>query len=193
MINEQMMIAVPSAHNSGNTNVGSSALQLSQIKVDEDYCKKWNETMNDFVVLTKNGELISNSLYRVGGMGGKPDSKNYFMLLKYVEDYYSADIMRMSKSKDSKHLSGRWCIIDKNGIEKVVFESFKSPYLVNGSCIYSLDSKYYNIETGELYCYASTSMQSNEFLFLENRYDDDKSKRGVMKISKKTGIWELFG
>lgn len=192
MINEQMMIAVASAHNSGNTHVGSSALQLSQIKVDEDYCKKWNERMNDFVVLTKNGELISNSLYRVGGMGCKPDGRNYFMLLKYVEDYYSADIMRMSKSKDSKHLSGRWCIIDKNGIEKVVFESFKSPYLVNGSCIYSLDSKYYNIETGELYCYASTSMQSNEFLFLETRFDNDKSKCGVMKIDKKTGIWELF-
>lgn len=172
--------------------VDSSGLQLSQIKVDEDYCKKWNERMTDFVVLTKNGELISNSLYRVGGMGGKPDGKNYFMLLKYVEDYYSADIMRMSKSKDSKHLSGQWCIIDKNGIEKVVFESFKSPYLVKDSCIYSIDQTYYNIETGELYCKAYTQMSSSQYLFLSNEYDDDKSRRGVIKIDKKTGTWELF-
>jgi hypothetical protein len=35
-------------------------------------------------------------------------------------------------------------------------------------------------------------MQSKEFLFLENAYDDDKSRRGVMKIDKKSGTWELF-
>ena len=62
-------------------HVGSSALQLSNIQVNEEYCKKWNERMTDFVVLTKDGELVSNSLYRVGGMGGKPDGKNYFLLL----------------------------------------------------------------------------------------------------------------
>jgi len=185
------MIAVASAHNSGNTHVGSSALQLSHIQVDSEYCKKWNERMTDFVVLTKNGELVSNSLYRVGGMGGKPDGKNYFMLLKYVEDYYPKHITDHTKS-DPKHLSGRWCILDKNGIEKVVFDSFKSPYLVKESCIYSIDQTYYNIETGECYCKAYTSMQSKEFLFLENAYDDDKSRRGVMKINKQTGTWELF-
>jgi hypothetical protein len=172
--------------------VDSSALQLSSIQVDTEYCKKWNERMTDFVVLTKNGELVSNSLYRVGGMGCKPDGKNYFMLLKYVEDYYPADILKMSGNKDPKHLSGRWCIIDKNGIEKVVFESFKSPYLMNDSCIYSIDQNYYNIETGKHYCKAYTSMKSKDFLFLENAYDDDKSRRGVIKVCKKTGTWELF-
>ncbi len=173
--------------------VGSSALQLSHINVNEEYRKEWNERMSDFVVLTKNGELISKSLYRVGGMGGKPDGKNYFLLLKYVEAHYDKAWLKEIKSdSDPKRLEGRWCIIDKNGIEKVEFEQFKSPYLVKESCIYSIDQTYYNIETGECYCKAYTSMQSKEFLFLENAYDDDKSKRGVMKIDKQTGAWELF-
>lgn len=171
--------------------VNNMGLQLSPITVNEEYCKKWNERLTDFVCLTKNGELISNSLYRVGGLNtphlGKDD---YFMLLKYVEDFYSDDITKVKK--DKPHLDGRWCIIDKNGIEKKVFESFKSPYLTKDSCIYSINSDYYNIETGECYGYSSTSMVSEEFLFLDNRYNKDKTKRGVMKINKKDGSWELF-
>jgi len=174
-------------------SVGNSALQLSPIKVDSEYCKKWNERMTDFVVLTRNGELINNNLYRVGGLNNpNPAKDNYFMLIKYVEAFYSAEILRMSKTRDAKHLEGRWCIIDKNGVEKVEFEQFKHPYLVKDSCIYSIGSDYYNVETGEHYCNASTSMQSSNFLFLDNRFDSDKSNRGVFKICKKTGEYELF-
>lgn len=60
------------------------------------------------------------------------------------------------------------------------------------SCIYSIDSKYYNIETGEFYGSAHTSMTSKEFLFLENHYGDDKSKLGVMKINKENETWKLY-
>jgi hypothetical protein len=114
------------------------------------------------------------------------------MLLKYVEAYYPANIMQMSKSTDPKHLEGRWVIIDENGVEKVVFESFKHGWLVADSVIYSLDQKYYNIETGEFYCQSFTSMSSDEYLFLNNEFDKDESKRGVMKINKKDGTFELF-
>ncbi len=167
-------------------------LQLSKITLREDYCKEWNENMHDFVVLTKNEQLINKSIYRVGGLGSKPDGKNYFMLLKYVEAYYPADIMKSCQNKDPKHLQGRWCILDKDGNEKVLFDTFKSPYLVKNSCIYSIEQNYYNIETGELYCKAYTSMSSSEYLFLNNEFDNDLTKRGVMKINKKDGTWELF-
>lgn len=167
------------------------SLQLSPIEVDKDYCKKWNETMRDFVVLTRNGERVNNSLYRIGGIGSRPIGNNYFMLLKYVEDFYPKNIIKHTKS-DPKHLSGRWCIIDKDGNEKVVFDSFKSPYLVKNSCIYTLEQRYYNIETGELYCQSFTSMESKEFLFLHNAYDANTSRRGVMKINKADGTFELF-
>lgn len=168
-------------------------LQLNPISVKEEYCKEWNIRENDFVCLTKNGELVNNLLYRIGGLG-TPNLKtdNYFMLMKHIEAYYPEDILRMSKSKDAKHLESRWCIIDKNGVEKVEFPRFEHGYLVKDSCIYSMKSKYYNIETGYFYCDSSKSMKSSEFLFLENVWDKDESKRGVMKINKKDGSWELF-
>ena len=180
-------------------DVGSSALQLSPIQVNEEYCKEWNERMTDFVVLTKNGELISNSLYRVGGFGADI-KQDYFMLLKYVEAVYKMDFLkRCYPNKNNKelelqkkHLEGRWCIIDKNGVEKKEFDQFKNPYIKKGSCLYSVDSNYYNIETGEFYCNSSKSMESSEFLFLENPYDKDLSKKGVMKINKKDGSWSVF-
>lgn len=176
------------------TSQDTVALQLSPITIKEEYRKKWNITSNDFFCLTKNGNLISDSLYRCGAFEGKI-KENYFMLLKHVESFYSKEILRMSKSTDPKHLESRWVIIDKNGVEKVEFSQFKSPYLVKDSCIYSIESKYYNIETGEYYGYASTSIQSKEFLFLDNSFTysgEDKSKMGVMKINKKDGSWELF-
>lgn len=180
-------------------DVGCSALQLSPIQVNEEYCKEWNERMTDFVVLTKNGELISNSLYRVGGFGGDI-KQDYFMLLKYVEAVYDMDFLKRCYPNKSikqlelekKHLEGCWCILDKNGVEKKVFDHFKTPYIIKGSCIYSLDSNYYNIETGEFYCNSYKSMESSEFLFLENPYDKTLSKKGVMKINKKDGSWSVF-
>lgn len=174
-------------------SVGNSTLQLSPIKVDSEYCKKWNVHMEDFVVLTRNGERINNNLYRVGGLNNpNPEKDNYFMLIKYVEAFYSKEILRMSKTIDPKHLEGRWCIIDKNGVEKVECKQFQSLYLVKNSCIYSIDSNYYNIETGEHYCHANTTMQSTDYLFLDKSFDSDKSKRGVLKICKKSGTYELF-
>lgn len=170
-------------------DVNNNGLQLSPIDINQDYRIKWNIHENDFVCLTKKGELISNSLYRVGGFGVKI-KEDYFLLLKHVEAFYSDSITKDAKRKP--HLASIWCILDKNGNEKVEFEEFKSPYIVKDSQIYSVDRKYYNIESGEFYCYAHSVIQSNEFIFLENSFDDNKSKRGVMKINKKDGTWELF-
>lgn len=178
-----------------------NSLQFSPIKLRDDYAKKWNvsPSLNDFVCLTRNGELVNNSLYRIGGLGTpRLGVDNYFMLIKHVEAYYSDEIMKMIRKRhpedaDRKHLEGRWCILDKNGVEKIEFPCFKTPYLVKNSCIYTLDNYYYNIETKELYGrnYGS-NIDSTEYLFIDNRYDDDKSKKGVMKINKKDGTWELF-
>lgn len=172
-----------------DSNKISGQLQLSPITINEDYRKKWNIHEHDYVCLTKGGELISNALYRVGGFGGDI-TKKYFMLLKYVEAFYSDSITTDKKRKP--HLEGRWCILDNDGVEKKEFDHFKTPHIEKDSCIYSVEQKYYNIETGEFYCRSSSSISSGNYLFLENAYDDDKSKRGVMKINKKDGTWELF-
>ena len=100
--------------------VADDILRLSPISVREDYLREWNERLNDFVVLTRNGQLVNNNLYRVGGLGtNKIHDKPYFMLLKYVESYYDLDFLKNIKSDSSpKHLKGVWCILDQNGIEK---------------------------------------------------------------------------
>lgn len=181
-----------------------SGLQLCKIDVNEEYRKKWNIHQNDFVCLTKNGELISNNLYRIGGMNNPNLEKdNYFMLIKHVEAIYDFDFIKKCYPNNSKkqlelqrkHLEDRWVIIDKNGVEKVECQKLKHPYLVKDSCIYSIESKYHNIETGYFYCESSKSMESKEFIFLENIYnfrEKDESKIGIMKINKKDGSYEVF-
>lgn len=164
-------------------------LQLSKFSIKEDYREKWNIHEKDFVCLTKKGKLISDVLYRTGRFGGNIKD-DYFMLLKHVEAFYPDSITKDKKEKP--HLASNWCILDKNGIEKVVFSEFKSPYLVKDSCLYSIDGNYYNIETGEFYCQSYPSMISSNYIFLDNKYDKDEAKRGVMRINKKDGTWELF-
>lgn len=170
----------------------AGTLEFSSIILRAEYAHKWNVShYNDFILLTKNGVPIRNTLYRIGGMSTPKLGKDeYFLLIKHVEAFYPDSITKISK--DKPHLEGRWCILDKNGNEKVEFDNFRSPYIVKDSVIYSVNGKYHNIETGELYCDTSSSLESGEFLFLENRFDKDMSRRGVMKIHKKTGAWELF-
>ncbi len=157
-------------------------------EITEQYRKKWNERLNDFIYIYKDGVKLNDTLYRKGGMGGE-FKDGYMLLLKHIEAYYEDSITKDKNRK--RHLSDAWCILDTNGIEKVNFKKFESPYLSGGQ-IYSLDQKYYNIETGEFYCKAYTSITSSQFIFLDNQFDSDKSRRGVMKINKQDGTWELF-
>ena len=172
-------------------NIGDGTLELNHIKIDLEYREKWNIRCKDFILLAKNGKAIRDTLYRLGSLGGKTNG-SYFMLIKQVEAFYDEKILKMASSKNPNHLENRWCILDKNGNEKFVADRFDSPYLIDNSCIYSIDNNYYNVETGELYCNVHSSVESDEFLFLENNYDKDISKRGVMKINKKDGSYIIY-
>ncbi len=171
------------------SNLKYSGLSLSPVQLTDEYRKKWNVHQNDFVHLTRNGELINSSLYRVGGFG--VNLKNdYFILLRQVESYYDDTI---TKNKNQKaYLANRPCIIDKFGFERKDFGTLEYPYIFEDSLIYSVGGKYYNIETGEFYCHSDNTMDSSQFLFLENKFDSNKSKRGIWKIDKKTGTFEIL-
>lgn len=167
----------------------NSPLRLSPVTLNPEYSEKWNVHSTDFVVITRDGILVSNTLYRVGGFA--PDlNDSYFMLLKHVEAYYPDNITKIKK--DKPHLESQWCIVDQNGVEKVNFKQFTSPYLVKDSCIYTLDSNYYNIETGECYGRSFNKTESRQYLFIQNDYHEDKTKRGVLQISKITGATKLY-
>jgi len=167
-------------------------LELRPAELTENYIKKWNVNVRDnYCHLFVDGVKKSNTLYRLGGMSDLTDGKDYYMILKYLEESYDNNITTDLKKK--LHLASHSTIIDKDGNEKVVFDRFKHPYL-QGGIIYSIDGGYYNIETGEEYCKSSSnSFDSENYIFVDNSYDlKDKNKRGVMKIDKRTGEVELF-
>ena len=166
-------------------------LRLVRAVLPEDYRKKWNEKMNDFFYLYKDGVKLRDTLYRLGGLSYQSDlKKDYFMLLKHVEAYYEDWIVEKTGS-DPKHLESQWCILNKDGEEVVNFKQFDSPYLVGG-VVYSVNRAYHNILTGELYCKCSSSMATSEYIFLDNSYDSDKEKRGVLQICKADGTSKLW-
>ena len=175
-------------------------MKLKPIKLSEEYRKEWNVSsrLDDFCVLTDDfGNRLNDSVYRRGGLFSPSNDKDlnnrYFILFKQVESFYPDSIMIHLSTNDNKYLDNCSCIIDQNGVEKYVkIGGIDYPYLIKDSCIYHVSSKYYNIETNECYCRADNSMACSDFLFLENKYDRDVTKRGIIKIDKKTGISELL-
>lgn len=187
------LLSLISAESTQKDLKNQHGLQLCPIVLNSDYSNKWNANEKDFVCLTLNGELLNNNLYRVGGMGCNIND-DYFLILKYVESYYEPEIVKHSKNKDRKHLAGIWCIYDKYGNEKVVLNKFDNPYLIKDSCLYTFNSRIYNIETGYQYNDSTSGnrIDSTDFVFVENKYDKDLTKQGIIKINKKDGSWELF-
>lgn len=168
-------------------------LELSPITLNDDYIKEWQIISRDFVCLTRDGELINNNLFRIGGVGTPKLNQRYFMLLVYKEDFYDERILKMSKTKNPKHLASHWCIIDQNGQIKFEANEFESNlHLYNDSCIYKLKNDYYNVETGYHYCQGYKSVESKNYLFVQNDYDKDETKRGVWKINKNDGTFEIL-
>lgn len=165
-----------------NTTEG---LRLCSVTISPEYAKKWNALEKDFVVLVKNGVLLRNTLYRLGGIGKRPDNKSYFLLLKYKEATHSSEDMEKYKFTHRNYLQGSWCILDKDGNEKVNMSDFKSPCIYG--CLYVESNNCYKIETNERICSAHNSMESEKYLFVDNNYDSDKSKRGVLQVNKEDG------
>ncbi len=165
--------------------------ELKHVILSNEYRKKWNvHSLNDFYFLIKNGERINDTLYRKGGLGDIDTKDDYFLILKHTEAFYSDDITTDETRK--RYLKSQWCIIDKDGNEKVIFDNFVTPYLSGGQ-IYSVDHKYYNIETGYFYGYSYGTISSDTFIFfINNTLEKDKTKRGVIKINKFDGTFELF-
>jgi len=171
-----------------NSSKELSPLELTPITLDEDYCKKWNFSPKDVIKLTRNGVPVNDSIYRTGAFGGK-FKDGYCLFLKYTEAFYDDSIT--SDEARKRHLKGQWCIVDLNGIEKKVFNQFENVYL-SGGVIYTVNNGYYNIETDEFICVNNPSISSDEYIFSEDNYNNDKSKRGVVQIKKSDGTYKIY-
>jgi hypothetical protein len=157
--------------------------------ISDKYRKKWviHPSLDDFFyICDQHGKRISETLYRKGGVGGKFQD-GYILLIKHVEAFYDDNITKIPK--DKPHLESQFCILNTEGVEKVNFKQFDSPYL-QGGLIYSFNHKYYNIETGECYTpdgYHSSVCKCKEYIFIQTNF-----RGGVLKINKFDGTTEIF-
>ncbi len=169
--------------------ISTTRIQLIPVKLSDEYRKEWNVTLNDFVSILENGHLYKKEIYRVGVLDCNVKD-GYFLLIKQVEDYYSDEITKDKKQKP--HLAGLWCILDKDGNEKYVAPDIMTHPYLHGGLLYSVNKKLYNIETGEFYGDSQTTMSTKKYLFLNNPYDQDHTRRGVIRVNKKTGNYKIY-
>ncbi len=166
-------------------------IKLIKAEFTDEYIKKWNiDTRLNYCHLYKDGVKMSDTLYRQGSFEANLNDK-YFQLIKYKEAYYDKSITSITKS-DPKHLGGTWCILNQDCKEIVESpDSFKHLSIL-GDIVYSIDKKYYDIETHEYLGSPSSILKSKDFLFFDNTYEKDESLKGILKISKKDCTFELF-
>lgn len=167
--------------------------------ISDEYRKEWNIHNDDFLQVYYNDVKVSDTLYRKGGMFNN-NFKNvkYFIILKQIETTVTdKDRLKIIGKRNGKFLSDVWIIMDSKGNEVKEFDRFDSPTIIGSndvdSIIYSFKGGIYNIETGERYCErVYESFTSSEYLFANNKYDSDESKKGVLKINLQDGSYELF-
>lgn len=172
-------------------------IELRKAEVSDEYRKKWNDHGMTYYHLYVNGVKKSDNLYRKGGFFNDSNLNNdYFILLKQVEDYYNDTIT--TDLKDKPHLAQHSTIINNNGDERYVADHFDTIYHLGG-VVFSIkniggEGKIMNVLTGEIYSkgYYDITMSSEEYVFVDNRFTKDKDKKGVLKINKSNGSYELF-
>ena len=168
----------------------SDTFTFKHVTLDEEFRKKWNErSLDDFYYMYINDKKVSNILYRMGGMFNVNYNEKYIIILQHTKAFYDDSIT--TKIENKPHLESHWCIIDKQkGHIKKIFKQFDSPYLIGG-VVYSINNEYYNIETGKLYCRAYNSFKTENYILLD-KYNDSENQKGVMKINKNTGEFEMI-
>lgn len=159
-----------------DTNDLKKGLRLEPIEFPEDH----KEYGRDYSYLYKDGNKVSDMIFRRGGIGGRFKG-DYCQLIAYP-DFPEKTL-------------GNHCIINKEG-EVVLMESnhFDHLYLLRG-CIAKMKEDYYNLKTGELIARGSSSVESDEYLFVQHRLDYNKEnpmQTGVYKINYASGEVELF-
>jgi len=170
-------------------------IKLIKVVLNYDTMKKFNINKNDFYQLQINGEIKSPTYYRQHhNFFNESDLKNnYFILLKQIEDIYPDVVTKDNKRK--LHYGNYPCVIDNNGNEVYVGEEYSSIFLLGGEILLEnphfvgSDLNIINLKNNNLIIKGKSLnyFKSKNYIFVENRYDTDKIKRGVYQIDVLTG------
>ena len=172
-----------------------NGLVFQLVTLDKDYQKKWNvrNSADDFGIIMRNGNIVNDKLFRIGGLSIFREGEQYISLLHQKESFYSKEIMDMSKSGGTaNHLANLTTFLNKNGEIAIIFEDKLNYPIIVGGCIYAYNNKYYNIKTQEFICSGYASMKSKDFIFVENKYADDIDRRGVFQINIHNGTYVTY-
>jgi hypothetical protein len=172
-------------------------IEFSPIVLTDEYAKKWNERSSDFFKIYKDGVPVSEKIYRQGGLFNKNDlNQPYFQIIRYSEALHDRKTFPKHTTEQLRHLKPTWVIIDsKTGEEVYEFaNSLDNGRIFKNSILCSYKNSIFNIKSGEKLVenLSVSSLESSEFLFVDNSFDTDKSKRGVYKIHKMTAEIEVF-
>jgi len=163
-------------------------VELKPAVLTKEYIKEWNIYNPKLYNIYVDGVKKSDKLYTMGVFPANLENP-YFLILLHREALYELHIEANPEKR--KHLESVFTIITNKGEVKKEFNSFNSPYLLGG-LIYVLNNSYYNIETGEKYLNTSHSINTENYLFLDNRYDSVESRKGVMQLDKRTGTYTII-
>lgn len=142
----------------------------------------------DYCFLFKGGKQVSDKVFRRGNINNGYNNGDYASLIVY-HDFFN-------KKADYKFRS-KTVLVDLEG--NIVLEESglnKYPVYLKGVIGY-LDNMYYNLRSGELIVGGNASISSDEYIFVEKKYDFNwyggKDKPlGVYKICFSTGEVEYF-
>lgn len=158
----------------------NNGYRLVLVPYDELGEYKDDDSNMQYYYLYKGDKKLSEAMFRRGGMcNGYKDG--YCLLIEY-------DIF-------DKKSGGIFVIVDEEGDVVLDADNRMDNIYHHKGVIATKGGYYYNLLTGEkiVSIGSSSSISSDEFLFVENRYNYKKEfKGGVYKISFKTGDFEIF-
>ncbi|MFW6247240.1 MAG: hypothetical protein ACOC22_03665 [bacterium] len=163
---------------------------MPELLNNKEVLKELGGNYQSYSFLFKEGKKISDVVFRKGGISNGFVKGDYCNLIAY-KNFFKNPKTKFSRTSSTHvliNLDGK-IVLEEKGLSKY-------PYYLKG-VIASMDKGYYNLSTGELIIKGDSSIESDDFLFVQKKYDfewyggKDKPK-GVYKICFETGEVEYF-
>jgi hypothetical protein len=163
---------------------------MPELLKNEEMMKELGST-KDYSFLFKEGVKVSDKVFRKGGISNGFQKGGYASLIVY-HNFFDRTVKTRYGRTHASH-----CIVDLDG--KIVLEEqgfSKYPYYLKG-IIGAIDKAYYNLRTSELIIMGDSCVESEEYLFVQEKYDFEwyggkEKPKGVYKICFETGEVEYF-